>query len=256
MVGSPSTDNTRAVIDNLIKKNPGVDWQETDKVFVWGLGSTTASTFSFKQYGNYHNYALFEGTASPATKYYVMYPNQAGATFDGSGIISATIPHVQKATLMSFDPAAALCTGATEGQEDASVSIAHACAFLYITTKTDCKSITFKPTGTNSNGKPWFVTGDVKLVTSSSGCAIKIEDTANGYNYVKLTADGTENCESTFPAGTYVMAIASSTKFPGFEITVDYGLGENNPHVSRVYTKQFNAGFVYNLGTAEVSTGE
>lgn len=255
LVGNGAS-TTRAAISEIESPNPLVEWQETDQVFVWGLNNTTGSVFKFKSFGNYHNYGLFEGVYTKSPKYFIMYPYQEGATFDGNGIISATIPPTQKATLNSFDPNAALCTGATEGQEDSSVSIAHACAFLKITTKQDCKSILFKPVGNNSNGNPWHVTGDVKLETSSSGCKINIEDTERGYNYVKLTADGTEDCATTFPKGTYVMAIASSTKFPGFEVIVDYGLGDKNPHVIKEYDKQFNAGFIYSLGEAVVNTGE
>ena len=201
-VAAPSSDDTRAVVYMLESDFPKVYWEQTDMVNVWGLTNGTATSaypFTFKEHGNYHNYGYFEGEAFTATKYYVMYPKQDNATIDNSGIISATIPHVQKATSMSFDPAAAICTGATEGQQP-KVSVAHACSFLKITTTAPCKSVFVEPAGDNG-GKPWLVTGSVKLKTSSSGCAIDIENSTGGYSYVKLTADGTDKGNECMPGG-------------------------------------------------------
>jgi hypothetical protein len=251
-----STDpDTRAAVRTLETQNPAVDWEDNDKLFVWGLGDTDAAVFSFKQYGNYHNYAEFTGTIEPSTKYYVMYPNVSGTTmaFDaaGVGLITTTIPPVQKATLESFDPAAAICTGATKGNMDKKVEVQHACAFLKITTTRSCYSVTVTP-GTD---KTYSMTGEVYIETSSAGSAIK-PPFPNGVKSVTLTADGTANCTSTFPAGTYLIAVIPSTGYPGIEITVDYGLGANNPHVLNEDVIQMNAANIYNLGVAEVKTGE
>ena len=264
---SPSTDtedtsdpaestnpDTRAVVRSLDSQNPAVDWEASDKVFVWGLGNTTASVFSFEKYGNYHNYAEFTGTIEPSTKYYLMYPNLSGTTmtFDGeSGLISATIPAVQKATNGSFDPAAAICTGATKGNMDKKVEVQHACAFLKITTTQPCYSVTVTP----ATNKDYSMTGGVTIETKSSGSSL-VPPFSNGVPSVTLTADGTANCSSTFPAGTYLMAIIPSTGYPGIEISVDYGLGASNPHVTNTSTLQLNAANIYNLGVAEVKTGE
>ena len=110
-----SASETRASVRTLESQNPAVDWDETDQLYVWGLGNTEPALFSFSQYGNYHNYAAFIGSIIPADKYYLMYPNISGTTmvYDGEvGHITTTIPAVQKATINSFDPAAAVCTGA------------------------------------------------------------------------------------------------------------------------------------------------
>ena len=251
-----STDpGTRAVVRGLNSQNPAVDWEENDKLFVWGVGNTTPATFSFSEYGNYHNYAAFIGDIIPATKYYLLYPNVSGSTiaFDENevGHITTTIPPVQKATLESFDPAAAICTGATKGNMDTKVEVQHACAFLKITTTRPCYSVTVTP-GTN---KDYSMTGEVYIETSSAGSAIK-PPFPNGVKSVTLTADGTANCTSTFPAGTYLIAVIPSTGYPGIEITVDYGLGANNPHVLNEDDIQMNAANIYNLGVAEVKTGE
>ena len=246
--------DTRAAVRDINTQNPAVDWQETDKLFVWGLADTNASVFSFNKFGNFHNYAEFTGTIEPSTKYYVMYPNVSGTTmaFEGeTGRITTTIPAVQKATLGSFDPAAAVCTGATKGNMDKKVEVQHACAFLKIVTTQPCYSVTVTP-GTD---KTYTMTGEVLIETSSAGSAIK-PPFPNGVQSVTLTADGTANCTSTFPAGTYLLAIIPSTGYPGVEITVDYGLGENNPHVLNTNVIQMNAANIYNLGVAEVKTGE
>lgn len=246
-VGLPSSE-TRAVVVGINDQNPAVNWETTDKIFVWGLGSTNASTFSQSEFGDYHNYSTFKGTIVPAEKYWIMYPNQTGASFDGEGIISATIPQCQKAVSGSFDPAAAICTGATTGKNDQSVSIKHACAFLKITTRRPCYSVKVTPAGDPN----WYVTGDVEITASSSGSAVSFENSKNPYSYVMLTADGTENCTKTFAAGTYLIAIAPSQSFPGITVEVDY-TGNNDASVTNNPEGgiQFNAAYVYNLGTAQ-----
>ena len=99
------------------------------------------------------------------------------------------------------------------------------------------------------------MTGGVTIETKSSGSSL-VPPFSNGVPSVTLTADGTANCSSTFPAGTYLMAIIPSTGYPGIEISVDYGLGASNPHVTNTSTLQLNAANIYNLGVAEVKTGE
>ncbi len=251
LVGAPSS-NTRAVVSGIETQTPSVNWEETDQIFVWGEGETNSHTFTFQKYGNYHNYAAFTGTAFTASKYYIMYPKQDGAKFDGNGNITATIPAIQKATQNSFDPNAAICAGATAGQNERTVSILHACAFLKITTTKDCKSISVSAHDKNVDGAEWKVAGEVTIQASSTGAKI------TGYNdaveTVKLTADGTESASTTFSPGTYLIAIITSTKFPGIDVTVDYSDG-TKAEKSSSSTFQFNAANIYNLGTATPNTG-
>lgn len=246
LVGAPSA-GSRAVVSGLETQNPAVNWEGTDKIYVWGQGQTESHVFEFQKYGNYHNYAAFTGTAFTAEKYYIMYPKQDGATFDGNGNITAIIPTVQKATLGSFDPDAAICAGATEGQSDRSVSILHACAFLKITTTKDCRSITVAPHDISVDGAEWKVAGKVTIQASSTGAKITGYSEAEGT--VKLTADGTASPSSTFPQGTYLIAIITSTKFPGIHVTVDYADG-TKAEQTNTSALQFNAATIYNLGIA------
>jgi len=254
MVASPASE-TRAVVVDLDSQNPTVYWEETDKINVWGQGSTKKWTFVWNAFDIFRSRVKFTGKITSAKKYWIMYPNQSDASFDGAGVITATIPPYQKAVAGSFDPAAAICTALSKGQDDTSISIMHACAFLKITTTQPCYSVTVSPVGTSSDGKEWLMTGSVNILTSSSASKISLEGSRNANPFVKLTADGTANCTSTFPAGTYLIAIASSTKFPGIDITVDYGLGDNNPHVSNSPEEglQFKAAYIYNLGIANVN---
>lgn len=245
LVGSPSSES-RAVVSDL--GNPKVNWETTDQIIVWGETQKTNHVFSFSDYGKNHNYAAFTGDAFKAEKYYIMYPNQSGASFDGSGSITATIPTIQKATANSFDPNAALCAGATEGQYDRSVSILHACAFLKIKTVKECKSITITATGSGDAGSEWKVAGEVTIVASSSGA--KITGYNNAVGTVKMTANGVDDT-STFSAGTYLLAVISSTKFPGIRAVVDYADGTKaDKSASPTGGFQFNAAYIYNLGTA------
>lgn len=248
-VGAPSA-GTRAVIAGDVNaQNVKVDWETTDKINVWGLnGSTTPTVFNQPEIdAEYQNYAKFEGIIAKASKYFVMYPDQAGATISFSGEkgnISATVPSVQKATANSFDPAAAICAGATKSDFDNTVEVLHACAFLKITTTKPCYSVTVTP----ATNKSYSMTGGVTIEASSSGS--KIIGFPSGVPSVTLTADGTANCASTFPAGTYLMAIIPSTEYPGLDIMVDYG-GDDKPHVTNETQLQLNAANIYNLGTAQ-----
>lgn len=247
LVGSPSSDS-RAVVDGLNSQNPAVIWEETDHILVWGQGQTQSHDFRWSAYqGNYHNFAAFTGTAFTADKYYIMYPKQSDAAFDGNGNITATIPTIQKATLNSFDPNAALCAGATKGQNDRSVSVLHACAFLKIKTVSDCKSITVSAVNPSAEGAEWKVAGKVTITASSAGTTITGYDQAVGT--VTLNADGTASPTTTFPAGTYLIAIITSTKFPGIHVTVNYADG-SKAEQSSSKEFQFNAANIYNLGTA------
>lgn len=251
LVGTPSS-NSRAVVSGLNDNaTPTINWEESDYIRVWGSGSETGYPYAFSSYTtSFHNYAAFTGTAFDASKYFLMYPNQTDATFDGTSNITATIPTIQTATLNSFDPNAAICMGATEGKEE-SVTILHACAFLKITTVKDCRSITISAKNKNTDGTNWKVAGKVGIEPSSAGA--KIVDFSEAADAVKLTADGTANPSTTFPAGTYLIAIITSTHFPGLDVKVDYA-DNTNADKSTDQIFSFSAATIYNLGTATPTT--
>ena len=129
--------------------------------------------------------------------------------------------------------------------------------FFRITTTKPCYSVTVTANATTmaANGDlDWYITGDVFLNTNSGASLINYDDTTSPCSFVKLTYDGTANCSEPFPAGTYLMAVACSTRFPGLDITVDYG-GNDKPNAKDFETHQFDAGYIYNLGRAESPLG-
>lgn len=254
LVASPSG-STRAAVNDLEHGDLKVKWEGTDHILVWGEGlSATGSDFGYDTTPNpiYPNTAAFKGTIDESNKYYLMYPKQDGASieFGTAGVSStiiATIPATQKATSNSFDPSAAICVGATKTKADKSVSILHVCSFLKITTSAPCEDITVSA-ATNDD---WYLAGKVKIEASSSGGKILSPASAGfveGAKQVKLVpSSGT-----AIPAGTYLIAIAPSTAFPGIKAVVKYS-NTNIVTKSKDDNFTFDAGFIYNLGTAPTS---
>jgi len=241
-VCTPSADATRALVNGIDTQNPQVNWEKTDEIYVWGVGKTAASTFKWDKAGAYQNYAYFTGNIDrTASQYFLMYPNQSDATFDGTKIITATIPVVQTPTLGSFDPKAAICTGATKGSDDKSVSILHACTFFKITLTKECNSVVVKA----ADNASWKMAGKVTIETSSSASKITSFTGSEGSEVSLKNSDG-----SSFAAGTYLIAVAPSTKFPGISVTVNYADG-TKVEKSKSGETEFAAAYIYNLGTAK-----
>ncbi len=248
LYSSPSSSETRAVIkDGGLEpgnESAAVLWESSDKIFVWGQGNTTTNTFDFKQFGNAHNYAYFEGSVVKSSLYYILYPNQAGASYDGDHFIYATVPTYQKATLNSFDANADICAGTTVGEVNGSGEIAQVCAFLKITTTAPCYSVQVK----TANNPSYAMVGGVEIDVSSNP---KITSNINPkVTTVTLNASGTSDCSTPFPAGTYLIAIIPSHEYPGLDITVDYGNGNIKQHTNPA-TMALLARYIYNLGVAE-----
>lgn len=251
-ISSPSTTpSSRACIDGLnIGRTNDVIWQANDAISVFGNSDLTNHKLICKL-GSTNNEGQFVGDAFDSDTYYFMYPYQADATFDGT-TLTAKIPTIQKATKGSFDPQAAICGGkANKGAN--SVSLAHACTFFVLETdeRYQCEYIKLEPVSSTD----WFCTGGVKLKESSSGTAITISAETGGESYVKLTADGTDNCSTTFDPGKYLMAVASSTQFPQLKVTVKYqGVAQKLVSTTQSTSLTLTAGNLYNLGKATVPT--
>lgn len=247
-VGNPDT--------GIEATSPNVYWSETDKIWIWALGKddqtvSSSHLFSYTKHGNHLNYATFEGydfssELESIKKFVVLYPNQEGATCNNNSVVTCRIPNVQKATINSFDPAAAICAGSTTGNYDTNVSLKHACAFLKITVPKKCKSVIVAA----ANNPDWFVTGQIYLTAPSAGSKVEIANSPDGYRYVMLTADGTMDCTSSFDPGTYAIAIAPSTGFPGLFIRVTYEDGVVVETTNNSDGIHFTSAFLYNLGTA------
>lgn len=246
-ISSPSASSkTRAAVEDL--KLDGHDntviWEGNELISVFG--NTNYANHKFEYKTSTVSSATFTGPAFESDNYFVLYPYQAGATFDGT-TITATIPSVQQATSKSFDPLAAIC-GGTGSKSATEISLKHACAFLAVTTTAACEYIRIETVDNN-----WYFSGGVQLNESSGGTPITISGTTGGEKFVQLQADRTETTPTkTFPADTYLIAIASSKNFPKFKIIVKY------PGKKPIYatganaTEQFNAGTINNLGEIPV----
>lgn len=246
-VSAPTTAvGSRAKIEDINASSLFVKWENNDEVSIFGDADHSNHKFRYSEAGSGANIAVFKGPDFESTNCFVLYPHQDDATFDGTKI-HATIPSVQKATKNTFDPKAAICgeKGTKAAFETSGgISLKHACAFLQITTEEDCEYINV------SVDSDWYFTGGIDISESSSGVAVTINSSTGGKKYAKLTADGTEECTKTFPAGTYLIAIASSTSFPQFKVTVQYKNKAAITSTSSSSSNNFSSAYVYNLGTA------
>lgn len=243
-VGTPSTE-TRTVVSGINTQGPFVNWETTDQLSLWGLCNNTASAMKQMTYtkkGNLDNYAYFTATSSfdvTPSKYYVLYPYQASASCSNDGLITAEIPNVQYAVADSFDPAAAICAGSAASQQT-SVTLDHACTYLKIKTTKDCELITV-----SSSQSDWYIAGKVTIDAASAGAAIK--SFPEGKNSVTLNP---KSPATKIYAGTYLIAIASSTRLPGLTVTVKY---DSSNSVSKTTGNdsqiQLASGTIYYLGT-------
>lgn len=248
---SSTTPSSRACVKTLnLEGTSDVIWQANDAISVFG-NSDHNNHKLICELGSTNNEGQFVGDAFDSDTYYFMYPYQADATFDGT-ILTAKIPTIQKATLNSFDPQAAICGGKADKGSN-SVSLSHACTFFVLETdeRYQCEYIKLEP----ATSTEWYCTGGVKLNGSSSGTAITISAETGGASYVKLTADGTDNCSTTFGPGKYLMAAASSTHFPQLKVTVKYkDVAQKLVSTTTATSLTLTAGNLYNLGKATVPT--
>lgn len=266
IVSAPSTNGTRAtVVGDLNDPDPEktdwtVKWEETDKIYAWATNSSEQSTFKYSKLRSKVNSAYFvleSGSFDPdANGWILMYPNVPNTTIN-DGIISTHIPSYQKARDNSFDPNAAIWTGKTSAEGTRDVELLPACTFFKITTTKPCYSVkvTANPETMAANQDlAWYFTGDVFLNTNSGASLISYTGATNPCEFVMLTKNGTADTSEPFEPGTYLMAVACSTRFPGLVITVDYG-GGDKPTVSNPKKMQLDAGYFYNLGTANSTQG-
>lgn len=248
IIGAPGTDGTRAVVAEgfINDEAPKVYWEKGDQVGVWGDGDN-ANAFTWQENLTYKNTAYFNGVVVESNKYYVMYPYQSGASKTSTAeaaYLNVTIPQVQYARKESFDPQAAICIGVSEPKpnEKEAITLLHACAFLKITVPKATKQIAISASSTENPN--WKLAGKVQITANSAGASITSFLAGQKTVYL-MPQSGSESIEK----GTYLIAVASSTKFPGLEINVDYA-DDSKCGLETTKEIQFNAGCIYNLGTA------
>ncbi|MBQ0047218.1 MAG: fimbrillin family protein [Prevotellaceae bacterium] len=85
-------------------------------------------------------------TAADAANYAGLYPYQGYVSLDGNKLQKVTVPSLQHATDNTFDPKAAPMIGVTTKSEQ-TFNFKNVCAFVKVTPKAACKSITLEATG-------------------------------------------------------------------------------------------------------------
>lgn len=245
---SPETDNTpdtRLGIQEGTKRT--ITWFSGDKIAVWRSEDDNKYGFNYQATDpNHENWATFVSDGEKqfpmveSEKIVVVYPYTEAVTYNKTNNqISVVIPTHQEAYPNSFDPKAAVCSGATASKTDRSVMLMHACGFLRLTLEHDAKYVEVRSKNTSA-GKTYSVCGPIKVSPKSAGTAPEVDNQTN--NYVRLVPQ-TEGGE--VKAGSYLIAILPSTSYNGFEVTADYG-DQGQRHGSYDFS-QVTASTVYSL---------
>lgn len=127
-----------------------------EKQIVWNVGDeisvlTNLSDFANKMFtlatGANTTSGSFTGTtAADAANYAGLYPYQGYVSLDGNKLQKVTVPSLQHATDNTFDPKAAPMIGITTKNEQ-TFNFKNVCAFVKVTPKAACKSITLEAAG-------------------------------------------------------------------------------------------------------------
>ena len=202
-----------------------VSFDAGDKISILSANNTTAKEFTTSAGGAT---ATFTGSAKADTKFYGVYPYNAGLTLDSStGVISGiNIPIDQSGAATSacgWDPRAPIAYATTEGTE---LKFHNACALLKVTQDRDGDAfIQFWVT----NGK---MTGPFKLNTSNGS----LEPQTGSQYYVSAY---------NVPKGkTIYIAIAAGT----LDHLYANCLIDNNYQINKSGYVTFEAGKIYDMG--------
>lgn len=209
-------------------------WNESDAVKVYATHHTDGSTFTLS--GNFDaNQSTQTFTGSTYTtstlhdhSYYVIYPASSAKEFNGVDKVKVEIPSYQTAIKGSF--ASNACVQACKsGNLDYSVQLTNVCAFLKIEVTAPCEYV-------KVSGGDYGVAG---IAWIDGNGEIKSEDWVT-----KLTTVTLRNLSE---AGTYLIAIAPSSKYPRLDVEVKY------PNIDAKTNSATNVpivrGVVYDLGT-------
>lgn len=187
-------------------------WTSSDKISVFDGAENRE--FSSTGEGATVN---FSGEAAAAEKYYALYPYQEGASCTEDGVIKATVPSVQTATLGSFDPAAALMVA--QGSER--FDFKNVCSLIKVTVPDGVTGITSIEFSGNADE---YIAGEVNISFNESGLPI-VSGTASvsgaaSKTIVLKAAEGT-----TLAAGDYYIAALPNTYSQGLKLLIHYDNG-------------------------------
>ncbi|MCQ2297587.1 MAG: fimbrillin family protein [Bacteroidales bacterium] len=149
--------------------------------------------------------ASFSGLAGATAPYYAFYPYQEGVTLEDGVLKNINLPRRQIATLGGFDPRCNIMVAASNTTD---LTFRQVCSYIKVTTDFPCKHITFKST---YNGVPLVGKCNAGYVASGAFPITPQADTA----IVSLVPP---SGNSTFAAGTYLIAVLPATLTRGFSI--------------------------------------
>ena len=194
-IGASTEISTRAVVSSA--DNTKVLWQDGDQLGVLGTnGSSKAKNLAYTlNSGSGSTSGTFtNGTSDITSISAIMYPYQENATW-ANGKLTCEIPSVQKATVGSFDKAAAIMysTGNTTN-----VQLKYAVNFLKVTvSETNVHAITISSTTTALSGEMEITSGGVAATSGSQRyVTLTAEDgkkMATGDYYIAVKAGDIEN---------------------------------------------------------------
>ena len=179
-------------------------WAATDHISVFD----GVANCDFKSKGEGVS-TTFTGTASAADNYYALYPYQATASCS-EGVITATVPSVQTATLGSFDPAAALMVA--RGSQK--FEFKNVCSLIKVTVPADVTGITSIEFSGNADEN---IAGEVSISFDKSGLPAA---TGAGVKTITLKA-----AKETLAAGDYYIAALPNTYSQGLKLLIHYEKG-------------------------------
>lgn len=141
---------TRASVkDGNTDGNKDIVWNDGDEISVL----TNLSDFAHKMFtlatGANTKSGSFTGTTAAAANYAGLYPYQGYVKLNEANytqLQNVTVPSLQHATDNTFDPKAAPMIGVTTKSEQ-TFNFKNVCAFVKVTPKAACKSITLEATG-------------------------------------------------------------------------------------------------------------
>lgn len=247
-VTQEGTGVTRTAINDV-----KIEWQEGDSVTIWDGESNKSGAISQIVATDKTKATIESPVADGAKVFTAVYPKTVGdnCTYSGTAVNDLVIPASQKATLNSYDPAAAIMTAyldqtnygdnTTETRPD-QLAFTNVCSFIKLTTNRDYQSIKVSVTTGTLSGiyNSADVSASAPEFTYTAGGTVAPADQA-----VTLTpASGT-----TIAAGTYYICVAPNASIAGLKVECAVSSTVNDTYLPKADANKLLRNKVYDLGT-------